>query len=348
MNLLYVHFLSEIGGGEKYFVNIINDICINNNAVLITPNKSSTFGRLINKQVKQYSFGFMRNFGPFPWLSWSLLKNTLPVIRREKIEVLHYSDHYLTPTILILKLLTNVKIVFTSHGKWDVHFFINRVLLKLLNPRVVCSTYTQYFRLVDFVKNITLVPMIVDETSFNATHKIDNNKIKVGIVGRFSPVKNHKLAFEIINLLDGSKFELHIFGDHTLDIAEETDAYRDEIYRLIQKSKNIVHHGIVHGQDNIYQGIDILLQTSFTEASSLVTVECQKYGIPLVCSLTEASSFAVIDGYNGFICQDIGAYVDAINAIVENYESFSKNSLNNSKRFLKESYINNLMSIYER
>ena len=99
----------------------------------------------------------MRNLGPFPWLSLSLLKNTLSIIREEKIEVLHYSDHYLTPTILMLKLFTNVKIVFTSHGKWDVHFFINKALLKLLNPRVVCSTHTQYFRLVDFVKNITLI-----------------------------------------------------------------------------------------------------------------------------------------------------------------------------------------------
>jgi len=190
--------------------------------------------------------------------------------------------------------------------------------------------------------------MIVDETDFKATHKINSNKIKVGIVGRFSPVKNHKLAIKIINLLNSSKYELHILGDHTLDIAEETDVYRDEIYRLIQKSKNIVHHGILHGQDNIYQGLHILLQTSSSEASSLVTVECQKYGIPLVCSLTEASSFAVVDGYNGFICQDISDYVDAINAIVNDYEFFSKNSLIFSKRFSKENYINNLMSIYER
>jgi len=347
MNILYVHFLSDIGGGEKYFVNIINDICINNNVVMITPNKSSVFVKLIDKKVKQFSFGFMRNFGPFPWLSLSLLSNTLSVIRKEKIDVLHYSDHYLTPTILILKLITNVKIVFTSHGKWDVHFFINKILLKLLNPRVICSTYVHYFRLIDLVRNLNLLPMIVDETNSKATHIINKKKIKVGIVGRFSPVKNHKLAFEIMSLLDNNQFELHIFGDHTLNIAEETDEYREEVFSLIKKNRNFIHHGILHGQDNIYQGFDILLQTSFSEASSLVTVECQKYGIPLVCSLTEASSSAVVDGYNGFICQDISDYANAINAIVENYEFFSKNSLIYSKRFSKESYINNLMSIYE-
>ena len=347
MNIVYIHFHEEIGGGEKYFINIVNLLPKEYGVYLFTPNESTTIANLINRHIFKISQKFIVNIGPLPVFSYTLFYKMYVCIKENNIDIIHFSDHNMVPTMIALKCLFNIKIVFTSHGRWDVYFFINKLLLKLLNPTVIVSTDIHFFRVADYVDNIYLISMIVQEPNYTIEKNISSRKVKLGIVGRFSPVKNHRLALEIFTRLDSSCYELHIYGDQTLDIAEESDEYRKEIYGLIEEHDNVFHHGIVHNQDEIYNNTDILLQTSITEASSLVTVESQKYGLPLVCSFTEASSYAVINGYNGFVCHKVSEYVEAIEHITNNYVFFSSNSAKNAKNFSAEKYMNILIGIYE-
>jgi len=342
-----VHFHEEIGGGEKYFINIINLLPKEYNIYLFTPNKEATIANLIERKFFKISQKFISNIGPIPIFSFSLFYKTFIHIKQNNIDVIHFSDHNMIPTMIALKSIFDIKIIFTSHGRWDVHFLFNKLLLKLLNPTVIVSTDIHYFRVAEYVNNIYLIPMIVQEPNNIIEKNINDRKVKLGIVGRFSPVKNHRLAIEIFTRLDSNCYELHIYGDQTLDIGEESDEYRMEIYGLIKGRDNIFHHGIVHNQDKIYNNIDILLQTSITEASSLVTVESQKYGLPLVCSLTEASSYAIINGYNGFVCYKVSEYIESIRRIASNYSFFSSNSANNSKKFSEKKYIKTLIELYE-
>ena len=345
MNVLYVHYLEEIGGGEKYLINVINNLPSDINVYLLTPNSDTELEKMINKSVTKVSIKYRRNWGAFPAFSLPLLIKISQIIRKHNIDVIHFGDHYLMPTMLMIRYIYNLNIVFTSHGAWDTHFYVNRLLLRLLNPYVLAFTYVNYFRLTGLVDNIKLLPMIVQDPNINRPQNV-GKLIKIGVIGRFSPVKNHHLAIKVFGELDQTKFEMHFYGDQTLNIKEETSEYRESVLNSIKSNDNIIHHGIVRDQDEIYNNIDILMQPSLTEAASLVTVESQKYGLPLVCSLTEASAFSVVNGYNGYICLNFNDYVRSINKIVKNYSEFSKNSIKNAEKFSTKKYIKNLIIVY--
>jgi len=348
MNILFVHFHEEVGGGEKYFINIINKLPKHYNIFLLTPNHKATISGLIKRKISKISKKFIINIGPLPIFSYALFYKIFKQIKKNSIEIIHFSDHNMIPTMILLKLFSNTKIVFTSHGRWDVHFFFNKILLKILNPATIVSTDIHYFRMIEIIKHINLIPIIVQEPDNINKHDINKDKIKLGLIGRFSTVKNHKLAFEILSKLNSDIYELHIYGDKTLNIKEENTNHQQGIYKLINQHTNAIHHGILHDQDKMYNNIDILLQTSISEASSLVTIEAQKYGIPLICSLTEASSYTVLNGCNGFICFSINDYINKINIIKKNYTEFSENAHKNSKNFDENTYISKLISLYKQ
>lgn len=345
MKVLFIHFLEDIGGGERYLTNVINALPKEYDVFLLTPNSNTKLDQQINRKIKKLSKKFSRNIGPFPSFSISLFLEVKKIIKNEEIEVIHLLDHYLIPTLIFIKYLFGVKVVFASRGLWDVHFFINRLVLKLLNPVLLVSTPIQYFRVKSFVKNIYLLPSFYGKTREIRGSKL-NEKINLSIVGRFSPVKNHFLAFDIVNSMN-SNYVLNVFGDKTLDIIEESSEYNDVLVTEISKSNKIVHHGRISDVEKIYTNTDILLVTSKSESFSMVTIEALSFGIPVLSTLTEGSTFLLNDGYNGFICRSKDEFIEKIVIIKNDYKKFSRNAFESSEKFSKDIYINKLIDIYE-
>jgi UDP-D-galactose:(glucosyl)LPS alpha-1,6-D-galactosyltransferase len=344
MNILFVHWLNGIGGGEKYIKNLINALPSNFNISFIGKDKNNLIISKCNKNIKYYYTKFKRNFFIFPLFSIRLFLLLIKVIKKDKIQIIHLNDIYILPTFLIIKkIYPDIEIIFTSHGRWDTHFFFNRMLLKALKFKVIIApTPIQYFRIKYIPVKVKLLPFFVNKIS--KKHKrISLEKIKLGIVGRFSPVKNHILAFDIINNLD-DKYELHVFGDKILEINEESDEYRKKILGY-KNNKRIIFHGFVNNEEEIYKNIDILLVTSISESFGMTTIEALSYGIPVVSTLTEGSVFLIKNNYNGFICENINEFCYNIKYIVSNYEFFSKNCLKEIKSFSKENYINKYIKI---
>jgi len=344
MNILFVNFVDKIAGGERYIANVINSLPENINIFLLTPNKNSQIEHLIERNIFKESLKFKRTFGPFPRLSLPLLFKTIKIIKRDKIDIIHLNDHYLFPTFIIIKYLFGIKVIFTSHGKWDTYFLINRIFLKLLNPITIASTDIQYKRVDKNVEKVFLMPFFVKGVTSNV-RKI-NKKIKLGIVGRFSPVKNFELAFSIIDSLDKDIYELHIFGNRSVHLDEESNEYLTMILEEVSKRENIISHGVILDHNQLYKDIDILLLTSKTESFSLVSIEALSFAIPVVSTPTEGSSTIIKDGFNGFVCKTKEEFTESIKIIVKNYKYFSQNSLLFCKNFNKEKYIEKLVKIY--
>ncbi len=343
MNIFFIHYLENIGGGERYLINLINAIPENYNIYLLTPNSDTMLEKEITRPFTKISKKFKRNFFAFPYFSISLLYFIYKFIKENKINIIHLNDHYLLPSFIPIKYFFNIKIIFTSHGIWDSYFFINRFILKLLNPIVLTATPIQYFRIKFLVKKIFLMPFFHTNINQLKIKEVDNG-INLGIIGRFSPVKNHTLAFEIV---ENSDYILHIFGGKTLNISEESSEYERKLLNLINKNKNIIYHGFNSNLEEIYKNIDMLLVTSKTESFSMVTIEALSFGIPVISTLTEGSSFIINNGYNGFICNSKNEFIEKIEFIKNNYEKFSKNALESCHKFSKETYIKQLMDIYE-
>lgn len=345
MNILFIHHLEKIGGGERYLVNVINSLPSSYNAYLLTPNSNTELEKHIDRPIKKISKKFIRSFGPFPLLSLALFLEIRKLIKSKDIDVIHILDHYTLPTLVLIKYLYKIKILFSSRGEWDTHFLINRLLLKTLNPITSVNTPIQYFRVKMYVDKKYLMPSFYFMQREFKIKKI-NRYLNLGIVGRFSPVKNHFFAFELMSQLD-SNYKLHVFGSKTLNLNEESDSYEKKVINELKKNKNIIYHGRTTNLEQIYKDIDILLVTSFTESYSMVTVEALSFGVPVITTLTEGSNFLIIDDYNGFICYSKEEFTEKMKIIKNNYERFSENAYNSSKRFAKNKYMSKLIELYE-
>ena len=340
INILFVHYLERVGGGERYLINVINSLPENYNIFLLTPHSNCELEAYISKPIQKISKKFIRNLGPFPSFSLTLFTTVYGLIKNEKIDVIHLNDHYLLPSFIFFRS----KVIFTSHGMWDVYFNINRTILKTINPITIASTPIQYFRLKHLVDDLHLFPFF----NYNTVEyqiKALGDIVNIGIVGRFSPVKNHQLAFSVSGC---PECILHVYGERTLSLKEESNSYEASLLSTMKTNKNIVYHGFEADLKVIYKNIDILIITSKTESFSMVNIEAYSYGVPVISTMTEGSSSLIIDGYNGFICSNKEDFCEKIKIICNNYPSFSKNAYKSSLKHTKDSYMKGLLPLYEK
>lgn len=111
---------------------------------------------------------------------------------------------------------------------------------------------------------------------------IGKDTIVCGHIGRFSKQKNHKFLIEIFkeyqNINSNSK--LILVGDGQL---------RKQIENQIENQKlqkSVMLLGKREDSENLYQAFDLLLFPSLFEGMSLVTLEAQAEGLPILCSDT--------------------------------------------------------------
>jgi len=344
-NILFVHYLEGVGGGERYLINVINSLTDNYNVFLLTPNPNTDLEKQITRPIIKISKRFIRNLGPFPAFSFSLFFVLKKLIKQNDIEIVHLNDHYLLPACLFLK----TKIIFTSHGFCDVYFWISRQVLKIINPIVITATPVQYFRIHSLVDKSFLMPFFNYVQPQYVSRNIPTTT-NLGLVGRFSPVKNHFMAFEVVDYLNSlTDFScvLNIYGGRVLKLSEENEGYENAILEKINKNSNLLSHGVVNCLDEIYKNIDILLVTSDSESFSMVTIEAFSYGVPVVSTLTEGATSLIDEGVNGFICRNLEEFVEKICTIKKDYSRFSKNAYNSSSKYDRTNYMTSLERIYQ-
>ena len=143
------------------------------------------------------------------------------------------------------------------------------MILKTINPITIASTPIQYSRLKHLVDDLHLFPFFNSNT-VEYQIKAIGDIVNIGIVGRFSPVKNHQLAFSVSSC---PECILHVYGEKTLSLKEESNSYEASLLSTMKTNKSIVYHGFEADLKVIYKNIDILIITSKTESFSMVNIE---------------------------------------------------------------------------
>lgn len=126
---------------------------------------------------------------------------------------------------------------------------------------------------------------------------IPNNAPIVGIIGRLTAIKNHKLFLQIANEIYNKINNVHflIIGD-----GELKNELKNEINELSLKP-NIHFTGWITDIPLLYSDIDILLLTSLNEGTPVAIIEAMHYGIPAVSTNVGGVSDLIKNGENGFV-----------------------------------------------
>ena len=165
-----------------------------------------------------------------------------------------------------------------------------------------------------------------DVTSLD--NRFDTSVFTILTIGRIDPIKQMIIIPHIASeVMRRSKllFKWYIIGDGKQD---EKQAILNEI-----KKNNVYQEVILLGEkENVYPYIsksNLYVNTSKSEAYSLVNNEAKALGIPVITNNFQCASETIIDGVDGLVTT-IDRFPDAIINVMNNKSSRKRSSIDNT------------------
>ena len=186
------------------------------------------------------------------------------------------------------------------------------------------------------------------------------NTILIGIIGRLTKIKNHKLFIDIAyELLNSNKKNIKFFiigdGEEKNNLVYYCKKL-NLITNLNKKTKtqnvNIFFTSWIKRIDQVYPALDIVINTSYNEGTPLSIIEAMASKKTVVATNVGGVGDLITDGYNGFLfnLKEKKKIVKKINYLIKNKKlrkTIGENSFNSIKK--KYSYkllVNNIENLY--
>jgi len=117
--------------------------------------------------------------------------------------------------------------------------------------------------------------------------------VRLGIIGRFSPQKRHRVLLDALTRLPPGSFRLGIIGG--------ADAGLEERVAALGLSGAVSWPGFISDKAAIYRNLDIVVAPAVDEGFGMTVVEAGAYGLPVVAARSGAFPEVVRDGETGLL-----------------------------------------------
>ncbi|MDK2839577.1 group 1 glycosyl transferase [Thermosipho africanus Ob7] len=190
-------------------------------------------------------------------------------------------------------------------------------------------------------KNKQLPKKVIEEIALK--YNIDLNRPIVTVVARFDPWKDLKSAIDVYRILkEKVDIQLLIVSAMAKDDPEGWILFED-ILRYAGTDPDIHFltdlKGVGHIEVNAFQTISTVgLHTATKEGFGLVISEMLWKQNPVVARPVGGVKVQVVDGFNGFLRNDIKELADAIYELITN-ESLRKQLGRNARKVVKEKFL---------
>jgi len=240
-------------------------------------------------------------------------------------DVVHVHSLHCLIRVLTASFGLKLKLVFTHHNdqvnrklKWKIIYQLASFRIDTM-IFVVKSAETKFLATYPIFKgkSITISNGVLERKQDKTLSKM----FRIGLVGRFVPLKAQHLLIEAISLLpDGLKKRLSLSFFGTGDLLENNR----KLACLKIPNAEVNFNGFVTDRDEIYTNIDCLVVTSETEGLSLAILEAIASGTPIIASNVGGNSELVQDGINGFLYEykDIDSLAKYINELMVNTTTY--------------------------
>jgi glycosyltransferase involved in cell wall biosynthesis len=189
--------------------------------------------------------------------------------------------------------------VFHSYyGKFKTRLFlaIERFLARFATDRIIAISEQQrreineVFR-VGRLEQFAVIPLGIDMSVYaswrdrrprlRAELKLKDDDLLIGIVGRVTEIKNHRLFLEAAALLKnsiGSRVRFVVIGDGNLrhDLEEQA--------KLLRLENDVSFLGTRNDPENFYPALDIVALTSLNEGTPLTLIEAMANARPVIAT----------------------------------------------------------------
>ncbi|MBA6417381.1 glycosyltransferase family 4 protein [Colwellia sp. 6M3] len=262
----------------------------------------------------------------------SVLRSTIKMM-----DVVHVHSLHCLLRVLIASFGVNTKIVFTHHNNQVNKSLKWYLIYKLASFRVDTMVFVVKMAETKFLatypnfkgKSITIANGVLERKQ----DKTLSNKFRLGLVGRFVPLKAQHILIEAVSLLPDSlkkRISLTFFG--TGDLLENNRKLAELKIPDVESTFN----GFITDRDEIYTNIDCLIVTSETEGLSLAILEAIASGTPIIASNVGGNSELVQNGVNGYLYEygDIQCLSKNIADIIAKNSEFEHFTKTNKEKFL--------------
>ena len=245
------------------------------------------------------------------------------IIKTEKPDIVHTHTAKAGAVGRIAAFWAGVPvIVHTFHGHTFKHYFgklktlyfiLVEKVLGLITSQIITISPLQQRDIVDVYKiaparKVTLIPNGFELDKFFYNHRngvlkkaldLDKSSYVIGIVGRIVPIKNHFMALDVLKQLleESDQFHLLVVGD-----GED----RKKIEKYAEKlgvEKNVRFMGWVNNIENVYEGLDVVILTSWSEGTPVAIIEALASRVPVVTTNVGGIMDILPDAYKKLTCE---------------------------------------------
>lgn len=358
MNILFLIDSLELGGAQILLKNYFENQQDNKNIHLFVLRSTERMIEITHPNVSI--------FNSYSKISLLPINEIIQIISKNNISIVHCHLFRSQSFAWLIKLFfkREIKIIFHEHGEILFHYSI------LYRPQLILSKYItdKYIAVSQATKNaliqqiniktekIEVIPNFVNSDKYldlntqetrilkRTNLNITENEFVIGYVGRLSEVKGCNILIQAVKQLT-IKYKLIIVGDG------EDKEKLENLTKNLDLKDNIKFLGAIAEVETIYPVFDIVVIPSISEAFSLVTIEAQISGVPIIGSNIPALSEIITDEDNGllFTVNDVDILAKKIEYLFHNQElrkKIIKNGKEKAKQYNYQNFVNNLNRIY--
>lgn len=336
MNILHILASGDVGGIERQCFDEFS-IAKNHYFCFIKrygyfykkmKNDSRTIGIFDNKGLN-----FFKVIIAYKKIMRFIKKNT---INKVIFEVMSPAAHLIALMICKKKIPTfcYMHSSFNDYPKKKLNLFVFPLVLKKTNGIIAISNYVKKSILDVYPSFENRIHVLYNGTVLNGELKNQNlnSPIKFVYVGRIIKAKGIENDVEFITK-NFSNYSFDIIGDGP-QLKEYTEKYEsDKIHFLGRVTENL---------NDVLQQYDYFIHMpNWEEGFGIAIIEALKNGLPVICTNKGALNEIIINGYNGYIIENM----DKIDMQIKDYETYKKiciNAFQSSKRFSIENTIKSL------
>ena len=341
MNIMQVLPQMELGGVETGTLDLSRELVKLGHKVVVVSAGGKLVDELRQAGVIHYKLPVHKK-SPF-----SMLRMVGPlsqIIEKEGIDIVHARSRVPAWPAFFAARKTRKVFITTCHGYYSMSPF--SAVMGWGKRVIVLSNAIGRHMIEDFGvphERIRLIPRSVDLARFTFIPPGQKRKdtFNVGIIGRITPLKGHRIFIQAMAKVAQvvPQLKIWIVGDAP---ASKQD-YKEELKILAKRLglANLVEFlGVQRNIPEILNHLDLLvLATTTQEAFGRVIIEAQAAGVPVVATRVGGVVDIIDDGINGLLVPAGDAEVMA-KAVIRIFQdlSFSERLAENALERIKENY----------